>query len=143
MEMDVLAGRFEAIAANLGNGFGKAFAVLGEEMVREARGLVPVRTGRLRDSIGWKWNEARNTFTFFTKKAPYAWAVERGKDLTAKKGAYLVFDAGSGVRKIKSVKHPAHPFMTRVFNERFFPEGEKNLQQFINILLEEIEGGLS
>jgi hypothetical protein len=143
MEMSALAGRFDALAANLGGVFTQAFAVLGDEMVTEAKSQAPLGKGRLRASIAAQWTESKNTFRFFTKKAPYAWAVERGKDLTAQKGPYLVFDAGAGVRKIKSVKHPAHPFMLSVFNERFYPGGEKNLEQFVSILLQEAEHELS
>jgi hypothetical protein len=143
MELSGVAGRFDALAANLGGAFTQAFAVLGDEMVAEAQGRAPMRKGRLRAGIGAEWREAQNTFKFFTRKVPYAWAVERGKALTAKTKPYLVFDAGSGVRKLKQVTHPARPFMLSVFNERFYPGGEKNLEQLIRTLLQEVEDGLS
>jgi hypothetical protein len=143
MDLKELAGRFDALAANLGGAFAKAFEALGEEMIAEAKGLAPARTGRLRGSVGAEWSESKNAFRFFTRKAPYAWAVERGKDLAAKNSAYLTFNAGGGVRKVKSARHPARPFMTPVFNGRFYPEGEKNLERFIRVLLREAENGLS
>ena len=143
MELNELAGRFDALAADLGGVFGKAFAVLGEEMVGEAQRRAPVRTGWLRAGIGAEWTESRKAFRFFTSEAPYAWAVDRGKTVTAKQKPYLVFSTGAGVRKVKSVSHPAHPFMTSVFNERFYTDGAKNLEQFMRVLLEEVDHGLS
>jgi hypothetical protein len=143
MELGELAGRFDALAANLGGVFGRAFEVLGGELVSEAQGRAPARTGRLRAGIGTSWNASRHEFTFFTRRAPYAWAVERGKELTAKQKPYLVFHTGAGWRKVKSVRHPARPFMLPVFNERFYPGGEKNLEQVMRVLLEEAAHGLS
>jgi HK97 gp10 family phage protein len=41
-----------------------------EEIVATAKSLVPVKTGRLRDSIGWTWGDApKNSLTLGTVRA--------------------------------------------------------------------------
>lgn len=72
-----------------------------------SRGLVD--TGQLRDSVAVKKTGTLEA-SVYSKKS-WAKIHEFGGVISVKKAPFLVFNAGSGVRKVKMVHIPARPFM--------------------------------
>lgn len=72
-----------------------------------SRGLV--KKGKLRDSVIVKKTETLAVSVY--SKMNWAKIHEFGGVISVKKAPFLVFNAGSGVRKVKMVHIPARPFM--------------------------------
>ena len=77
IRQDTLTPRLIGFTDRMRTGIGDRLMVLGDEMVNIARGIVPVRTGFLRDSIFAELVESDLALTFGAT-APYADFVEFG-----------------------------------------------------------------
>ena len=77
IRQDTLTPRLIGFTDRIRSGIGDRLIVLGDEMVSIARGIVPIRTGFLRDSIFADFVESDLTLTFGAT-APYADFVEFG-----------------------------------------------------------------
>lgn len=104
--------RYESHVFRLTDRIPKAAKLAADDVVKDAQSRVRRRTGKFQRSIKAK---VENTATGVRCEigSPLASAriKERGGVIKARRGDFLVFNAGQGVRKVPSVRLTARPYL--------------------------------
>lgn len=111
--------------------------MVGGEIIKDAaqsniRSQGLIKTRELHDSITLE--KRRGTVKVGTPLGFRAWIHERGGTIRAKRKQHLVFSAGSGVRKVKSVTLPSRPFLRPAVEENQDQVATKTRDKLINII---------
>jgi HK97 gp10 family phage protein len=149
LNTEELEKKINVLSSGLGGILNELIKSVGDEMSNEAKGRAPVRTGRLRDSIKFLFDNKNNIGALTTRKSLiksniwYAKFAEFGTDIKPKNKEYLTFKVNGEWKKVKSVKRQPKPFMYPVFDNYFGSDSSKGMQKLQEALIRKIESELN
>ena len=147
LDSKAFTDKLKIFSSGLGNIYQELLEDVGEKMTAEARALAPRRTGKMANAINFIFDKKNNLGALTTQKNLnksniwYARMVESDRNISAKKGEYLVFKINGNWVKVKSVRVKGQPFITPVYNS-YFPDG-KGFKALQDALIKRMEQDLS